>query len=76
MNTHRDDLPAFPCDTSVSMAFAVFENAHKPFSEEDYTALRAGNPLPRVIYNVQTAMLCLESLKRSRRSDMKDEVKK
>lgn len=38
--------------------------------------LRTGNPLPRVIYNVQTAMLCLESLKRSRKSDMKDEVNK
>ena len=29
--------------------------------------LRNNLPLPRIIYNIETAMLCLESLKRQRK---------
>ena len=35
--------------------------------------LRARNPIKRVKYNLETAMLCLDSLQRSRKSEMKDE---
>lgn len=36
--------------------------------------LRARNPISQVKYNLETAMLCLDSLQRSRKSEMKDEV--
>ena len=39
MTTSNQDYPAFPCDVSVSRAWAVFENALKPLSDADYESL-------------------------------------